>query len=88
MSGRVTFITRVGCSICDDAEPMVRSWADRIGVEVDTVDVDREGLADRFGDMVPVVLGPDDDVMAWGRINAFRLMIGLIGVRMGVGGDS
>jgi hypothetical protein len=86
MSRRITFITREGCSICDDAEPIVRAQASRFGLEVDVVDVDHGGLADRYGEMVPVVLGPDGDVIAWGRIRSFRLGIGLMAVRLGVGG--
>ena len=85
---RITFVTRTSCSICDDAEPMVRESAARFGLDVDVIDVDEAGLAAEYGEMVPVVLGPEGDVLAWGRIRPLRLSVGLLAVRIGVGGKS
>ena len=52
----LTFITRKGCTLCADAQPVVRRLADKAGVTLEVRDVDGEpGLA-VWSDHVPVVL--------------------------------
>jgi glutaredoxin len=52
----VRFLTRRVCRICAEARPIVEHRARRTGHEFEVVDVDETGLADEFGDRVPVVL--------------------------------
>jgi len=48
----VTFYTRVGCHLCEDA----RAELDRLGVAYDAVDVDEDpDLQRRYGERVPVI---------------------------------
>jgi glutaredoxin len=52
----VTFVTRQGCSMCAQAQPVVERLAARAGVPVTVLDVDADpGLAEH-SDHVPVVL--------------------------------
>ena len=53
----VTFVTRVGCHLCEVAEPVVRRAAEQAGVAYEVRDVDADP-ADRaaYTDKVPVVL--------------------------------
>jgi len=54
--GTLTFVTRVGCSLCEEARPVVERLAGRAGVQLDVRDVDADtGLA-VWSDHVPVVL--------------------------------
>ena len=68
MSRSVRFLTRDGCSLCDDALPRVRRIAPRLGLEVEVLDVDAAGLAGAYGERIPVLLGRDDRVLAEGRM--------------------
>jgi hypothetical protein len=54
--GTLTFITRAGCTLCADAQPVVQRLADKAGVVVDVRDVDREAGLATWSDHVPVVL--------------------------------
>lgn len=60
----VLFLTRAACSLCDEAVPWVTATAKRRGHTVEYIDVDAAGLADRFGDRVPVVLRDGIEVLA------------------------
>lgn len=52
---RVLLLTRNGCHLCGDAEQVVRSICEEIGVGWRAVDVDSdEALRARFTDHVPV----------------------------------
>jgi glutaredoxin len=53
----VTFLTRAGCHLCEQAEPVVRAAAADAGVALEVRDVDADP-ADRaaWTDKVPVVL--------------------------------
>jgi hypothetical protein len=70
----VTFLTRHGCLVCDEAEPVVTRETDRRGLSLTVIDVDRDDqLRALYGDRVPVVLGPGGEVIAEGRIDRRRL---------------
>ena len=58
------FLTRATCSLCAEALPLVSVMARRRGHTVESIDVDVAGLADRFGDRVPVVLRDGIEVLA------------------------
>jgi len=83
MTRRIVFVTRRDCPLCEEAEPRVRSWANRLGLSVEVVDVDAAGLADRHGDAVPVVLGADGTMLASGRVGSAGLALGLLRARLG-----
>lgn len=70
---RLRFLTRAGCHLCDDARPIVDAAAHRETVAVDEVDIDSsDELIARFGLRIPVLLAPDDTVLAEGVINDRR----------------
>jgi hypothetical protein len=57
----VTFVTRSGCHLCAEAEPVVRAAASDAGARLDRLDVDSPADVDpasreRWTDRVPVVL--------------------------------
>ncbi len=66
---RIKFLTRHGCHLCDDARPLVDWVGVKVGVVVEEVDVDEnDGLVTLYGMRIPVLLGPDGDVIAEGVI--------------------
>jgi hypothetical protein len=71
----IRFLMRHGCHLCDDARPVVVAAARRAGVDLIEVDIDSEDrLVKDFGLRVPVVLGPDDEVIAEGVIEDARAL--------------
>ena len=60
----VVFLTRRSCALCATALPWVERVAARRGHILEIRDVDDSGLADRFGDRVPVVLRDGEEVLA------------------------
>ena len=53
----VTLVTRAGCHLCEQAEPMVARAAADAGARFELADVDSDaGLRSRWTDKVPVVL--------------------------------
>lgn len=71
----VRFLVREGCHLCDDARPVVRSAARRSGADVIEVDIDGDdALVSLYGLRIPVVLGPEDEVLAEGVIEDVRTL--------------
>ena len=54
--GTLTFVTRAGCTLCAEAQPVVERLAVRAGVELDVRDVDADTALQVWSDHVPVVL--------------------------------
>jgi hypothetical protein len=81
----LVFLTRRGCSLCEQARPRVRAAARSLGLRTEVVDVDEAGLADRYGGRVPVVLAPDHTELASGRISVPRLLWRLLRHRLRLG---
>jgi glutaredoxin len=52
----VRFVTRAGCLLCAEAQPLVERVARRRGHAFEVVDVDRDGALAEFDERVPVVL--------------------------------
>lgn len=74
-AARVVLFSRVGCHLCEDARTVVAEVTRDAGTSWSEVDVDAEpgsGLADRYGDLVPVV-EVDGVVHGYWRIDAARL---------------
>ncbi len=84
---RVEFLTRAGCSLCDDGRAKIGRVAGLLGIEVADVDVDADpSLQEAYGGRVPVVLGPGGEVVAEGRLTAGGATAALLRLRLGVGG--
>ena len=65
----LTFLTRPGCHLCDEARPLVQAEATRAGLAVNEVNVDRDDwFVSVFGMRIPVLLGKDGEVLAEGII--------------------
>ncbi|HZD04773.1 MAG TPA: glutaredoxin family protein [Longimicrobiales bacterium] len=63
-------MTRAGCHLCEQAEPLVRSVCARLEVACSVLDVDTDDeLVRLFALRIPVVLGPDGEVLAEGMID-------------------
>ena len=57
MTARVTFYTRTGCHLCDQAREVVRTVCEDLGETWTEVDVDSSvELQDAYTDQVPVTL--------------------------------
>ena len=54
--GTLTFVTRAGCSLCSEAQPVVERLAGRAGVVLEVADVDADAGLAGWSDHVPVVL--------------------------------
>ncbi len=69
----IVLVTRVGCSLCAEAEPLVARAAAEAGLplEVRDVDADPADVA-RWSDKVPVVLLDGEEHAFW-RIDERRL---------------
>jgi hypothetical protein len=67
---RLTFLTRSGCSLCEQGLDLVVRAARLRRVDVEVVDVDGDpDLVEPYGDRVPVILSDDGEVLAEGRIS-------------------
>lgn len=62
----LTFVTRQGCHLCEQALPVVRRLAEGAGVAVEVRDVDDDaGDRERWTDHVPVVLLDGEQHSLW-----------------------
>jgi Glutaredoxin-like domain (DUF836) len=65
------FLIRPGCHLCDEARPIVEQAVARVGGTIDEIDIEADDALTRdYGLRVPVLLGPDDVVLAEGIIEA------------------
>ena len=70
----ITFVTRPGCHLCDDAAGMVERVGRRLRVGVRTVNLeDDDDLIRLYSLRIPVVLGPDGSLLAEGVIDEREL---------------
>lgn len=76
---RVTFVTRRGCPLCEDALPGIQGWCDRLGLDLEVVDVDLSlDLLAEYDHRVPVVLAGGGAVLLegrWGTLREARMML-------------
>ena len=74
---RVTFYSRVGCHLCDDARAVVARVCADVGETFVEVDVDSDpDLEDRFGEEVPVTFVDGRQHDFW-RVDEGRLRAAL-----------
>ena len=73
MPTSVLFVTRAGCTLCEQAEPVVRAAAAEAGVPLEVRDVDADPAdRERWSQMVPVVL-LDGEQFAFWKVDERRL---------------
>ena len=72
-TSRITFYSRPGCHLCDDARRLVERVTAEAGVGWTETDVDADpALRAEFGDLVPVVRVDGKELGYW-RIDEGRL---------------
>lgn len=77
MSARVTFYTRPGCHLCEDALVVVERVCADLGESYEVVSVDDDDeLRERFGDEVPVTFVDGSQHDFW-RVDEARLRAAL-----------
>ena len=77
MSARVTFYTRPGCHLCDDAREVVARVCADLGESFDEVDITTDDeLEDRFGEDIPVTFVDGRQHDFW-RVDEARLRAAL-----------
>lgn len=85
LSGDLTFYTKAGCHLCEQAEDLLAPILREVGRSVHRVDIGADAkAAERFGQRVPVLTcGPRE--LCWGRFDraALRAMLGLPDLRRG-----
>lgn len=68
------FLARPGCHLCDDARPIVLRAVTRAGGVLEELDVEADdSLLLEFGLRIPVLLGPDGEVLVEGEIDRSAL---------------
>ena len=61
---RVTFYTKAGCPLCDEAEALLEEAADQVPLEVEKIDIYRDdALFQRYRYRVPVIRIGNTDVL-------------------------
>ena len=71
----VKLLTRPGCRLCDQVRPLLTSVAQGLGASVEEVDIDSSPALTRdYGLRIPVVLGPDNEVLAEGEVRDRRVL--------------
>ncbi|WP_147918659.1 glutaredoxin family protein [Ruania zhangjianzhongii] len=77
MSARVQLLGRPGCHLCENARRVVRAVCDHRGETWAEVNVDEDpDLAQRYGELVPVVL-VDGEQVGYHQIEPDRLRAAL-----------
>ena len=83
MSTLVTFYTRKGCHLCDEAEVELQALAAELPIEVEAVDIDVDStMRMQFNDIVPVI-SVGGSVVTGAPIN-FKLVRCLVMAKMSV----
>ncbi len=81
--GTVTLVTRAGCHLCEQAEPVVERAARDAGAAYEVLDVDADpDLLARHSDRVPVVLLDGVEHAYW-QVDETALRRALRGSRWG-----
>lgn len=77
MAARVTFYSRPGCHLCDDARVVLERVCAQLGETYDEVDIDTDpALQDRFNDEIPVTFVDGRQHDFW-RVDEQRLRTAL-----------
>jgi len=77
MAPRITFYTRTGCHLCEEARVVIEQVCAELGEEYDEVDIDTDPeLVARFTDEVPVTFVDGRQHDFW-RVDPARLRAAL-----------
>ena len=77
MTPRITFYTRTGCHLCDEARAVLDRVCGELGEEYAEVDIDTDpALVARFGEEVPVTFVDGSQHDFW-RVDPARLRAAL-----------
>lgn len=77
MTPRVTFYTRTGCHLCDDARLVLERVCAEVGASYDEVDIDADpALREAYGEEVPVTVVDGRRHAIW-RLDEARLRAAL-----------
>ncbi|HEY5763688.1 MAG TPA: glutaredoxin family protein [Rhodocyclaceae bacterium] len=79
-AGRLTLYGRGYCHLCDDMREALQPLLDEFGASLVEIDVDSDpALEDRYGELVPVLLGGEDELCHYfldaPRVRAYLLEI-------------
>ena len=79
-AGRLTLYGRGYCHLCDDMRQALQPLLDEFGASLVEIDVDSDpALEDRYGELVPVLLGGEDELCHYfldaPRVRAYLLEI-------------
>jgi glutaredoxin len=78
-SPRITFYSRPGCHLCDDARAVIARVCADLGEEYDEVSIDGDPeLSERFGEEIPVTFVDGRQHNFW-RVDEARLRAALAG---------
>jgi glutaredoxin len=77
----ITFYTRVGCHLCEEAERVLRQEQVATPFRLELVDIDRDPeLARRYGVRVPVVAVDGEDLFEYEvPVDLLRARLGRVG---------
>ena len=79
MPPRITFYTRTGCHLCEEARAVLERVCAELGEDYVEIDIDSDpALAGRFGDEVPVTFVDGRQHDFW-RVDPARLRAALTG---------
>lgn len=71
----LSFLTREGCHLCDEARPVLEKVAEDLNVTIHEIDIDTDDeLVRLYGLRVPVLLASHDRVIAEGVIADRKLL--------------
>lgn len=60
---RLTLYMRAYCHLCEDMQVALAAWQQRLGFELDTVDIDADPrLIERFNTQVPVLMAGELEI--------------------------
>jgi glutaredoxin len=77
VTARITFYTRTGCHLCDEARLVIEGVCAELGEEYAEVDIDTDStLVTRFGEEVPVTFVDGRQHDFW-RVDPARLRAAL-----------
>ena len=79
-AGRLTLYGRGYCHLCDDMRQALQPLLEEFGASLVEIDVDSDpALEDRYGELVPVLLGGEDELCHYfldaPRVRAYLLEI-------------
>ncbi len=82
MTARIEYLTRPGCSLCEEITPTVRLVASVLGITLSEIDIDRRPDLTAYGNRVPVLRSNHGEVLAEGVITRGAVVRALVVERL------